>query len=57
MTKIGVDGERWETAHGVELLLEHKSIPFSELVERIAFALRNEVTFRNMAPLRDESVS
>src|SRR5438034_11817104 len=40
------------SAHGVELLLEHQSIwsLSSESVARIAFALRNDVTVRSLAP-------
>src|SRR5438445_10631907 len=40
------------SAHGVELLLEHQSIwsLSNESVARIAFALRNDVTVRSLAP-------
>src|SRR5213592_3409245 len=40
------------SAHGVELLLEHQSIwsLSNESVARMAFALRNDVTVRSLAP-------
>src|SRR5262245_4628847 len=56
-TRTGRDGDKCTTAHGVELLLEHQSIPSSELVERIALALKKDVKFRNRPPSSSESVS
>src|SRR4029450_9986173 len=38
------------TAHGVELLLLHQSMPVMELVDLMAFAVRNERSVSNRAP-------
>src|ERR687893_1447565 len=38
------------TAQGVELLLEHQSMPSSESVALMALALRNEFTVRKSVP-------
>src|SRR5258708_157210 len=37
-------------AHGVELLLEHQSMPSIESLARIALELRKEARVRNMVP-------
>src|SRR4029453_18665559 len=54
---MGKLGETLATAQGVELLLEHQSIPFKEFHARMAFALRKEVRVRNKVPLKLSSVS
>ena len=36
--------EMLRSAHGVDVLLEHQSTPSIELVDRMAVALRNDVT-------------
>ena len=38
------------SAHGVELLLEHQSMPSIEPVARIALALRNDLTVSSRVP-------
>src|SRR6185503_35446 len=38
------------TAHGVELLLLHQSMPVMELVDLMAFAVRNERSVSSRAP-------
>src|ERR687893_623409 len=47
-TRSGTEIER--TAQGVELLLEHQSMPSSESLARIALALRNELAVRKSVP-------
>src|SRR6266540_3755250 len=47
-TKSGTDVDA--TAQGVELLLEHQSMSSSECLARIAFALRKDLTVRNIVP-------
>src|SRR5258706_15481971 len=53
-TSIGTEIDA--AAHGVELLLEHQSMPSSECVALMALALRKDLTVRNMVPpLNDPS--
>ena len=40
----------WPTAQGVEALLEHQSMPVIELVDRMAFAVRNDRSVKSPAP-------
>src|SRR4029077_9046935 len=56
ITRIGRLGDKLATAQGVELLLEHQSIPSKELNERIAFALKKDFRVRNKAPPKLSSV-
>ena len=52
ITRTGKLGDKFATAQGVELLLEHQSIPSKEFHARMAFALRKEVRFQNKTPLK-----
>src|SRR5882762_6119782 len=40
----------WRSAQGVELLLEHQSMSAIESLARMALALRNDVSVRNIVP-------
>src|SRR5581483_10376463 len=55
ITRIGA--EVFSTAHTVEALLEHQSIPSSEFVERTAAELRKEVRVKFRAPSKLASSS
>src|SRR4030095_191813 len=52
ITRTGKLVDKFATAQGVELLLEHQSIPSKEFHARMAFALMKEVRFKNKIPLK-----
>ncbi|HEX2727903.1 MAG TPA: hypothetical protein VHN20_18935 [Beijerinckiaceae bacterium] len=51
MNRIGTEIDC--SAHTVELLLEHQSIPSLEFVARMAWALRNDQMVKNFVPDRN----